>query len=990
MVKKIIKKSIENIINDNNIKQKNTSKSLAEEYLDYHDIYVKKFGKERTLVLMQVGSFYEAYSANNRGPDLNMLEELTDACIAHKGMDKSKFDYNNPLMWGFPIVATTKFMNILIENGYRLIIIDQVTPKPNITREVVAIHSPATYLESTTYKSASNFITIISIEEINQRNGTVLACIGMSAIDVSTGEVFVHEAHSNINDEKLSLDEATRFIKSLIPKEIIIFKENLQKITDEFIIDYLELTGKFYQIRDTSKDNAKISYQKRILEKVYPERENMTSIIDTLGLSSYIYVRKALIHMLVYVSDHYQDLIKGICEPEFYLNDTNMVLGNDAINQLNIVDGDNGGKINNLLDVINKASTSMGKRYVKFRLVSPYTNVETINNIYDIVELFLKNNYYVDLDRILKKIGDIERLSRKIKMNVLHPNQIVDFINSCKEISNLFELIKDNKEIKNVIKCSNSLKKIKELNTYFDENINIEKARLYNLSEIKENIFNEGIHDELDKLQNSIINNHDIMNLLSDKLNELLNDSKKSSIVLKHNNRDGYYFQLTEKRYVMLKKRLDELKNIKINNTTIASKDITVTKLNNIVKLAIPFLQTQTCNIDELQEELMNKTHKKYIEFLKYIDENYDDNIVKIINHVTKIDYYATISKVAQEYNYVKPIIKNSNNEIGYIKTQGLRHPIVERIVEHEYIPHDIEIGTKNLKGMLIYGLNSAGKSVLMKAIGISLIMAQAGFYVPAYKFVYYPYKSLYTRITANDNLFKGLSSYTLEMVELNSILKRSDNSTLVIGDEVCKTTESISANAIIAATLLKLSDIKSSFIFTTHLHELMDLDEITSKKDIKAFHLSVEHDEKTDSLIYDRKLKDGSGERVYGITVAKYIIKDHNFIDKAIEIKNKLLDINVNKKSRYNANLMVDKCTLCGKTAGTKLETHHINHQKDCDNNGFVVTKPHIQKNDIFNLMVVCDKCHDKIHNKTVDVDGFKMTSNGKKIIVKNNVTIK
>lgn len=969
------------------------NKSLSEEYLDYHDEYIKKFGKERTLVLMQVGSFYEAYNANKRGPDLNILEELTEASIAHKGMDKSKYDYANPLMWGFPMVASSKFMNILIENGYRLIIIDQITPKPNITREVVAIHSPSTYLESSSYKPSSNFITILSIEEINQRNGTVLACVGMSAIDVSTGEVFVHESHSNINDEKLSLDEALRFIKSLVPKEIVIFKENLQKLTDEYIIEYLGLAGKFYQFRDSVKDNSKISFQKKILEEVYPDRENMTSIIDTLGLSSYIYVRKALIHMLTYVSDHYQNLIKDICEPEFYLNDTNLVLGNDAINQLNIVDGiDNGGKINSLMDVINKASTSMGKRYVKFRLVSPYTDVDTLNNIYDTVELFMNNDFYGSIDKVLKKISDIERSSRKIKLNILHPNQIVDFIASCNEISKLFDLIKNNKEIKTAIKCSKVAKKLDEMNKYFDDNINIEKARLYNLSEIKENIFNENIYPELDKLQKSIVNNHDIMGLLVVKLNEILKDEKNTSVVLKHNNRDGYYFQMTAKRYALLKIQLDEIKKIDINGTIILSKDITMTKLNNVVKLSIPFLQKQTSNIDVLQEELMIMTHKKYIEFLKYIDDNYGNTIAKIINHVTILDYYTTIAKVSQEYNYVKPIIKDSQKETGYVKIKGLRHAIVERIIDHEYIPHDIEIGTSKLKGMLLYGLNSSGKSVLMKAIGISTIMAQSGFYVPAYKFVYFPYKSLYTRISGNDNLFHGLSSYTLEMIELNTILKRSNENSLVIGDEVCNTTEIISGTAIIASTLLKLSDLKSSFIFTTHLHELMDLDDITSKSDIKAFHLTVAHDEKSDNLIYDRILKEGQGDRIYGITVAKYIIKDTDFITKAINIKNKLLGREQNKKSRYNSELIMTKCSLCDKTndctsglSAKKLETHHINHQQLYDGNFMNdKNKAHIQKNQINNLMVLCDKCHDKVHNEKIKIDSYKMSSHGKKIIVK------
>jgi DNA mismatch repair protein MutS len=292
----------------------------------------------------------------------------------------------------------------------------------------------------------------------------------------------------------------------------------------------------------------------------------------------------------------------------------------------------------------------------------------------------------------------------------------------------------------------------------------------------------------------------------------------------------------------------------------------------------------------------------------------------------------------------------------------------------------------QNTKGMLIYGLNSAGKSVLMKAIGINIIMAQAGFFVPARSFIYYPYKSLYTRITGNDNLFRGLSSFSLEIVELNSILKRSTSSTLVIGDEVCRGTEHISGNAIVAATLIRLSEIKSSFVFATHLHELIDLDEIKEIENIKAYHLSVEHDEKTDKLIYDRILKEGSGERIYGITVTKHIIKDMKFIETAINIKNKLM----NKPktiitSKYNTSVILDKCEICGKEIKkiegiSNLEAHHINHQSECTN-GFVNTKQHIKKNHISNIAVLCRTCHDNQHTKNDRVISRKMTSKGNEI---------
>jgi DNA mismatch repair ATPase MutS len=144
----------------------NEDKLMVKCYIDFHNVYVKKFGKNKMTVLMQVGSFYEVYNTGTEGPNLEELEEITDVSIAHKGRDKTKVNVNNPLMWGFPMVATDKYIGLLIENGYTLVIVDQITQKPNIKREVVSILSPSTYLEQV-FKPSSNNIVNVYIEEID-------------------------------------------------------------------------------------------------------------------------------------------------------------------------------------------------------------------------------------------------------------------------------------------------------------------------------------------------------------------------------------------------------------------------------------------------------------------------------------------------------------------------------------------------------------------------------------------------------------------------------------------------------------------------------------------------------------------------------------------------------------------------------------------------------------------------------------------------------
>jgi DNA mismatch repair protein MutS len=198
----------------------------------------------------------------------------------------------------------------------------------------------------------------------------------------------------------------------------------------------------------------------------------------------------------------------------------------------------------------------------------------------------------------------------------------------------------------------------------------------------------------------------------------------------------------------------------------------------------------------------------------------------------------------------------------------------------------------------------------------------------------------------------------------------------------------------LVASTIVKLSNVSATFIFATHLHELVELNCIKKLENVKAFHLSTEYDEKKDMLIYDRKLKDGSGDTVYGINVAKYIIQDKEFMKMTLDIKNELTDsfntLISGKMSRYNKDIYVYKCEICGRKdlngEFSPLETHHINYQKDCEN-GFSKNKPHIQKNSKANLIVICEKCHHKIHNNEIAVEGYVMTSVGKKAKVSKKV---
>jgi DNA mismatch repair protein MutS len=255
--------------------------------------------------------------------------------------------------------------------------------------------------------------------------------------------------------------------------------------------------------------------------------------------------------------------------------------------------------------------------------------------------------------------------------------------------------------------------------------------------------------------------------------------------------------------------------------------------------------------------------------------------------------------------------------------------------------------------------------------------MAQAGLYVPCSTFQFKPYKYIFSRIIGNDNIFKGLSTFAVEMSELRTILRLVDENSLVLGDELCSGTETMSAISIFVAGIQRLHKCKSSFIFATHLHEIVDFEEITELTGVRLKHMSVIYDKEQDMLIYDRKMKDGPGNNMYGLEVCKSLSLPEDFITSAYEIRTKyspesksLLSL---KTSHYNAKKVMNMCEKCGKNPGQ--EVHHLSHQKEANEDGMIINCDGIfHKNDLANLMTLCEGCHNEMHK--MDDDSGKKSS--------------
>jgi DNA mismatch repair protein MutS len=332
---------------------------------------------------------------------------------------------------------------------------------------------------------------------------------------------------------------------------------------------------------------------------------------------------------------------------------------------------------------------------------------------------------------------------------------------------------------------------------------------------------------------------------------------------------------------------------------------------------------------------------------------------------------------LAKKYNYCRPVIVES--EKSFFSAKSIRHCLIEQLQNNElYVSNDVTLGNGDVDGILLYGTNAVGKTSLIRSIGIAVILAQSGLYVPCEAFTYSPYKYLFTRILGNDNLFKGLSTFAVEMSELRTILRLADQNSLVLGDELCSGTENISAISIFVAGIQKLHSVKSSFIFATHIHEIVNFKEISDLSTVILQHLTVIYDQARDMLVYDRKIKPGPGNSMYGLEVCKSLKLPEDFLEAAFNIRMKYFPEQQGflslKTSHFNSKKIMNLCELCEQNKGT--EVHHLQHQKFADSNGFIKTESgFFHKNSLANLVTLCDNCHTEIHKSNAQHKRKKTT---------------
>lgn len=955
---------------------------MIDDYFKIYEEKIKEYG-ENTVILHMTGSFYEIYEINNKEEHVGNAKKLSSILemnLANKSGNTTISSRTYPNFIGFTCSVLDKYLSILLRNGYTVVIIDQLEASSEkkgklVKRGITKIYSPS--LQPTDYTNQNNCSpNLVSIYfNINQpkaksskKNSSLIQIMDISICCINNNNNIVEMIEETLtflpNDTytlNLELEKISGILYRCNPKELLII--GIMDKYDTNIKNYFNNNYENVRYNNNNDENYDKTYENKYLRGIWDTINfGLIEPIEYFNLNEFSLSN--LVYILKFIERHDPSYIKNLNVPKVLSERNNLVLELNTILQLNIIDFSSDNKKSSLFDIIDFTKTSIGKRHLRNILCKPFKNPDVINNRYLITEE-LYSLESGQLDKILDNIIDIEKLHRKMGIAQLHQYEFVKLGDSYKYIMKLIDIINKSK-VANLINFQPStLKQFNEFIEKYSETFDLSKMNTFNLNSGKDqlqNYFNKGIIKELDIIQEKINNLEEKRKELRLTFDKSINpDQKGEYIKLIYTEFEGYSFTCTKIRYQLLLEKLDKEKQYSVGR---------IRQTSNAVKFVPEELDKLSNEIVSFRELLSTKITINYKNTLLEYYREYSHIFDKLKDLIEVVDVCNSNLKCSLKFRFVKPELYVK--ESSFIEVEAIRHPIIESLGK-EYISNDIILNNKT-NGLICYGINSSGKSTLLRAIGINLIMSQAGLFVAARSFKFSPFDTLISQVDLSDNIFSGKSSFISEMLGLKRILQCSGPNTLVLADETCKGTEHNSSTSLVSSVILKLIKSNTKFFFTTHLHDIPKVQDIIDiGQKLKICHLSVNI--KNNNIIYERKLKNGQGSDLYGIEVANSLLECPELIEKAYEIRNKLIGNEKKiKKSVYNAKKIIDKCQICSSTKD--LETDHIEGQCEADEKGFLDDSRH--KNHLSNLCILCHQCH---LNKTlgkIKINGYKSSLKG------------
>ena len=783
-----------------------------------------------TILLFRVGDFFETF------------EE--DAKIASKVLGITLTKRSNgaaddvPLA-GFPHHAIDAYLPKLVRAGYRVAVCEQMEnpkfAKGIVKREVIEVVTPGVTLSDKLLDhKKNNYVLAVFIKDDKA---------GLSFSDISTGEFYVYETRAEQLSEQIQLINPSEILYQKRDKDLLV--KILSKINPEIRLTKIE--DWIFNFDYTNE--LLLNHFKTVTLKGFGI-ERLQNGIVAAGI------------VLHYLQETQKVNLSHLNKISIYNPSDYMILDYSTKRNLEIITSmQEGTREGSLISILDKTQTAMGGRLLKKWISAPLRDVNAIRQRLNAVEnLISEKSLRKELINHLKEIGDLERLISKVCTGRANPREIVAVKTSLRKIPEVKEIL--NKFSDNTLKkIGESLKDLSQLVEKISEAIvDSPPASL-----TEGGIIRSGFSPELDELREIAFHGKEWISNLQQKERER---TGIPSLKVGFNNVFGYYIDISN-----------------AHKSKVPDDYIRKQTLVNSERYITPELKT-------FEEKILNAEEK--IGELEYQLFNEIRNLVALeaeaiqtnARLIGMLDVFLSFAECAEEYNYVKPEV-NDEDEIEIL--QG-RHPVVERILSpgEKFTPNDCKLNNTEQQIILLTGPNMAGKSVYLRQVGLIVLLAQIGSFVPASKAKIGIVDRIFTRVGASDNITAGESTFLVEMQEAANILNNATSKSLVLLDEIGRGTSTFDGISIAWAMTEYLHEnpsVAAKTLFATHYHELNEMAELFPR--IKNYKVEVR--EYDDKVIFLHRVNPGKADHSYGIQVAMMAGLPVFVTNRAKEILNNL-----------------------------------------------------------------------------------------------------
>lgn len=764
-----------------------------------------------TILLFRVGDFFETFDE--------------DAKLASKVLGITLTKRSNgaagevPLA-GFPHHAIDSYLPKLVRSGYRVAVCEQTEDpkqaKGIVKRDVIEVVTPGVALSDKLldHKKNNYLLSIYLKSEI----------AGLSFCDISTGEYFAYEVHQRDLENQFGL---------INPSEILISKK--QKTILEPIIEKT-----FDSVRVTKIDEWIFNYD--YANDILKDQFN-TKTLKGFGVENLDAGLVAAGSVLNYLRDTQKANLSHINKIARYNPSDYMQLDFATKRNLEITfTMQEGTREGSLISILDKTETAMGGRMLKKWITAPLRKLEPILQRQECVnELYENKSLRKNLKNELKEIGDLERLISRVCTGRATPREIVNVKLSLKKIPLLKQLL-DQSKTETLKAIHDKLDELEKLVERVEDSISDEPP----LSVSDGNVIREGFSPELDELRDLSTNAKTwIANLQKTERER----TGISSLKVNYNKVFGYYLDVSNTHK-------DKVPDNYIRKQTLVNSERYITP--ELKEYEDKILNAQE-NILKLESTLFDQIRKEVAAETETIQQN--------ANLIAMLDCYASFAETAEQYNYTKPLIDESN----VIDIKEGRHPVVERILPpgEKFTPNHCKLSNEENQIVILTGPNMAGKSVYLRQIGLIILLAQIGGFVPAKEAAIGLVDRIFTRVGASDNIAAGESTFLVEMQEAANILNHATEKSLILLDEIGRGTSTFDGISIawaITEYIHENPNAAAKTLFATHYHELNEMASIFPR--IKNYKVEVR--EYDDKVIFLHKVSAGGADHSYGIQVAQ------------------------------------------------------------------------------------------------------------------------